>query len=175
MNIDLQEQDFNPECNGKEITKEEFEKQISGSLVYREPCELTLIKDTDYALSTWLIIFKAFKDSGIPMRNDLSEKANFWKKRQFKYVAMINGTESKDLHCIALVSRKSHKNPFFVNLIITMAPVMTQPFVEMMVNTLKLIAIEYNSTLIVPRQYQNIVDNVYETELTTAPNDVKTI
>ena len=155
------------ESEGKFISKEEFERQTAGSLINREPHELTLISESDDASMAWEMILKDFKTSGIPIRGNVHEKTKYWKKRSYRYVALISGIESKDVQCIALISRKTAKTPFFVNLIITMAPVMTQPFVCMMIETLENIAKDYNTTLIVPKQYRNVINNIYDIESDT--------
>ena len=157
----------NNEPYSKMLTKEEFEKATAGSLLHKEPVELTLVKDSEYSIEVWKTIMKSFKDSKIPINPEVFKKAKQWKGRAHKYVAMLNSVESKNLECIALVSRYSEKNPFFINLIVTINPVMTQPYIEIMVNCLERIAVEYKSTLMIPKIYRNVLDNVF-----TSRNDV---
>ncbi len=150
---------------GIDITKEEYDAVVSKSLLNREECSMELTSDSDLAIEKWNVFLAFFKSNGVILKKELMDKVHTWKHRKHSYIAIIFGTESQMTHCVALVSRKSDSAPLYINFVVTMAPVMTQPFCQIMVKTLEEIAkTTYNTTVIVPKEYRNTSEEVYEIE-----------
>lgn len=155
---------------------EEAEKQMrqnngkfSGNLVPRiknaAVFKLMLLTEEMGALETWDTVLKKIKSSNIPVREEIYKKTTQWKKRPLKYFAAVYNEKTGDSPVMALVSRKTETTPFFVNHITTNSPIMSAPYVTMLLNTLDQIAQEqFNTTLSVPREYQPSQDQAIEVE-----------
>jgi len=143
----------------QDLTKEEYNEIVSQSILYKEECQLMVVQEKEPALVLWKSLMKKFKGSGVPIRKDLTDKARLWKKKLECCVAMISGVESQNIECIALLSRNNVNHKFFVDYIITMNPVSTQPFIEMLLTNMKKVAQENGTDIIVPKCYGRFVED----------------
>ena len=147
---------------GKMLTKEEFEKAISGSLLNREPVELKLIKNTKYSREVWNNFIKQIEKSKIPIKTEVKENSKAWGRSKGKLmIALLNEQHSQNLQAIALLTLDKNTPPLLsVYEIITMTPMMVQDYIKIMVNCLDKIAIEFKAKLLLPRKYRNIANNL---------------
>ena len=148
-----------PTTTVNDLTKEEYDAIVNTSLIHKEECQLMVVQDKEPALVLWKSLMKKFKGSGIPIRKDLTDTARKWKKKSECCVAMISGVESQNIECIALLSRNNTKHKFFVDYIITMNPVSTQPFIEMLLTNMKKVAQQNGTDIIVPKCYGRFVED----------------
>jgi len=153
---------------GRDLTKEEYDEIVNTSIIHKEECQLMVISERAAALTLWKSLMGRFKESKIPIRTDLINSAKAWKKRNQCCVAMISGVESQNIECIALLSRNSDAHKYFVNYIMTMNPVSTQPFIEMLLTNMKKVAQQNGTDIIVPKCYGRFVEDVGDIHISDA-------
>ena len=149
------------ETTSMTLTKEQYDEIISQSTMKREPTQVTLIKDPETAKEVWKKLFSEMLKTNVPIEQNVYDNAKKWKARPMQYLALLSEVESEDLKVICLLSQKTEKTSFYINLILTMEPIMTQPHVKMLLETLKRISLEeYKTDLIVPKRYLLYTDEV---------------
>ena len=144
---------------GIDLTKEQFEEMTKGSFLTQEPYELVFFDDSNSALMIWEEMNNNIVKAGIAVRNDITEHVVYWKKKPCQCLGFIQGKDTKDMQAVALISRKNDdiESPYYVNLMLTMAPVMQQDFIVMMIKTLQDFAKHHDRSVIIPKRYQKFL------------------
>ena len=152
-------EDLGNGTTGKDLTKEEYDRMTSDAQVRIAPedYELIVFEDRIASKQVWATMMTKFKESNIPIRQDLKDRSKRWKNKKEGYVAMIAMKETKNIEVVALLSRNNTEK-FWVDAIVTMNPVSTQPFVTMILSSLKRVAIEKGTQLMIPIEYGKYED-----------------
>lgn len=156
---------------GRYLSKEEYESMIQNQdFVERKPCEVTMVTESDAARQVWDTIFNQIQKSGEPIRKSIIDNVDSWASKPIQVLAILNHIDDKDIKAVALLSSNSEtvSSGYFIELIITLTPVMEQPYVEMLLKTLKEIVSQAGNSLIIPPRYRE-----YDSALTCANNETK--
>lgn len=163
--MDLEVKNEEGETSSITLTKDDYERIVNESVIAKEETQVTLVKDNESAMKAWDNILTEMKRTNVPIGSDVYKNTSKWKKRGSQFVAILAGKDSENIEVISLLSQKTDKTEMYVNLILTMAPVMTQPFVKMLLATLKKIARdEYNTDLVIPKRYSTYLGEIKESK-----------
>jgi ATP-dependent Clp protease adapter protein ClpS len=145
--------------SSKDLTREEYLAMTEGarSHIAPEDYELIIFEDRVASKQVWNTMMEKFRASNIPIRPDLKDRSKRWKSKKEGYVAMIANKETKNIEVVTLLSRNNTEK-FWVDCVVTMNPVSTQPFVTMILSSLKRVATEKGTQLMIPTEYGKYED-----------------
>lgn len=140
---------------GRYLSKDEYEAIINNhDFVERKPCEITMVTHPESALTVWNTIFQQLVSTGQPMRQSLLENLDSWIDNTDRVLAILNTIDDKDLKAVGLLLWVD--GVYSLEVMLTLTPIMDQPYADMLVKTLKdVIVRENNGKLVIPERYRS--------------------
>jgi len=141
--------------NGVTLTQEQWDEITGKSYLNHEPHTLFFEADSPSAQAMWAVIKDDFEKRGVPFSSDNKSHEKFWMKKPHQCLAMIQGNDSLAIQATALLSCASETDdsPYYLNLLVTRTPIMTEDFIRIMLQTLMQVSESRKKPIKIPDRY----------------------
>jgi hypothetical protein len=140
---------------GVTLTQEQWDEITGKSYLNHEPHTLFFEADPANAHGMWEIIKDDYEKRGVPMTSTSKSYEKFWMKKPHQCLAIIQGNETLAIQATALLSCKceTDDSPYYINLLLTRTPIMTEDFIRIMLQTLQQVSESRKKPLKIPERY----------------------